>query len=63
MTVDVAVQAGDAEAGFASLPVVGGIELLLWKRSNQQSQAVQLNWGKNIFEEPVIVVDGDHFTA
>ena len=42
MAVDMAVEAGNAQAGLFRAPVIGGVELLLGKGRDQQPQAFEL---------------------
>src|SRR5262245_57251372 len=63
MPIDVTIEAGDSETRVSGLPVVGRIELLLWERREEQSQAVQLHWRQKVLEESVIVVDRHDLAA
>ena len=63
VSIDVTIEAGHAEAGVGALAVVRGVEFFLRKRREQEPQAVELHGGEDIFEEPIIVVDRDDFTA
>jgi hypothetical protein len=49
--------------GVPDLPVVRGIKLLLRKWRQQQPETVELHWGRNTIEQPVIVIDRDDFAA
>ena len=44
MEIHMTIQAGDAQAGLGGFPIGREIEFLLWKLSDQHSQAIQLNW-------------------
>jgi hypothetical protein len=49
VAVDVAIQAGHAQAGVRTLAVIGRVEFLLWEGGKQQAQTIELNWGEHIF--------------
>jgi len=57
VAVHMTVEAGDAEAGVAALPVVRRVELLLRKRREQQAQSVELNRRQQVLEQSIVVVD------
>src|SRR5688572_24709731 len=59
VTVHMAVEARDAQAWIFVLAIVGGIELFLRKRRDEQSQAVELHGGDQLLKQPVEVVDRD----
>ena len=63
VAVDVAVEAGHAQAGLAVLRSSVGIELLLRERRQQQAQAVELHRRQDVLEQAVVVVDRDHLAA
>ena len=63
VAVDMAVQAGDAEAGLGALAVVGGVEFFLRERRQQQAQAVELHGREEVFEEAMEIVDRNDFAA
>ena len=49
--IHMAVEAGDAEARLAGLAVIGGIELLLRKRGQEELQPVELDRCQQILEQ------------
>ena len=58
MTVDVALEARDAQARPHRAPVVRGVELLLRERRHQQAQPFELLGVQDAVEELVVVVGG-----
>src|SRR5688572_22880326 len=63
MTVDMAIETGHAQAWMEAFAIIGRVELLLWKRRQQQPESVELDWGEDIFEQTVVIIDGDYFPA
>src|SRR5262249_25750400 len=63
VAVDVAIQARDTETGILRFAVIGGIELLLRKRSQQEPETIELHGRENAFEQPVVIVDRDDLAA
>jgi len=51
MAVGVAVKTGHALVGLEAAAIVGGVELRLGKRREQQPQAFELLGIQNVFEE------------
>src|SRR5436309_678496 len=61
--IDVAVETGHPKTRFAAFAIVRGVEFFLRKWGKQKSQTIQLNRSQDVFEETVIIVDGDHLPA
>jgi hypothetical protein len=57
------VQAGHFKAGIDGLAIVRGVELLLRQRHEEEAQAIELDRGEDVLEQPVEVVDGDHLST
>ena len=57
VSVDVAVQTGDSEAGVSRLAIVCRIELVLREWRKEKLKPIELNRRQDIFEEVVEVVD------
>src|SRR4051794_30222387 len=57
VTVDVAIEASNTQTRLYGFAIVRWIKLLLGEGRQQHSQSVQLYRRKDIFEQPVIVVD------
>src|SRR5207253_2372351 len=50
MAVDVAIETGDAEARLSAFAIVSRVELFLRKGCQEHAQAVELDWGEEVFE-------------
>src|SRR5262245_31786264 len=59
MTIDVTVEARNAPARSVRTAVIDVIELLLWKRREQETQAIELLRIQQTLEQLVVVVGGD----
>ena len=59
VAVGMAVEAGDALMGLQAPPVVGGVELLLRERRDQQPQPFELLGVEDVLEQPLEVVERD----
>ena len=63
VSVNVTVQARDAEAWLGTLAVVGGIKLFLRERRNEHPQAVKLDGSQKVLEQAIEVIDRNHLAA
>ena len=61
MAVDMAVQASHSQTRLRTLPIIGGIELLLRERSKQHPQTVELHRRQQILEQAIVIGYRDYF--
>src|ERR1700733_1150401 len=59
MAIRMAIEAGCAAARQLGATVLGLVELLLRKRCDQKTQALQLLRGDDTVEQLVVILDGD----
>jgi hypothetical protein len=57
------IEAGNAKTRFPALAVVGRVEFLLRKRSEQKPQPIELHRRENVLKEPIVIVNGDNFSS
>ena len=63
VAVRMAVEARDTLMRLHAPPVLRHVELLLWKRSDQQAKSLKLFWIENLFEQPLEVVERDELSC
>src|ERR1051326_92400 len=63
MSIDVAVETGHAQTWMEAFAIIGRVELLLWKGRQQHPEPIEVDRRQKIFEEAIVIIDGDHFTT
>ena len=61
MAVGMAIQTGDAQTGPVHLSIRGLVELLLWKRREQEPEAFHLDRRQDADHHIEVIVDGEKF--